>query len=672
MGKLIIERSRAKKAHSGSPYFSVVIPSYERPASLKKLLELLSRQVFADFEVVVVDQSATPLDVGLLRCNFVLQYIHTTERGPAKSRNLGIKHAKGQVLAFTDDDCEPAIHWLANAYKHFQDENIVGLEGLVESDSTDAERYRIVTNQGVEGIGFMTANLFVRRKVIDALGGFDERFERPFREDTDFGWRALAHGQIPFARDVKVLHPALPRGVQRESIEGRTRFFEYDPILFQKHPERYLQLLRAEGHYARTPGFWEHFMRGMLRHRLDIPVEELREFTTSAQYALLGELAKRFGANPADTSWPLRFSARVAATPLHVAGACNKNALTANLPTKVVMAQEAVTNDQMVDGTIPDLGYHLQVLLTSYKNLDYGRQLNPIDVFFAIRLLLGRNPNLVDELPRILSDQRTFREFLNELIHSDEFSHQPGFVQPNRIFMTELQDFRLWFNTTDREMGMIMASGQYEPSSVELLRRLIGPGMKCIDAGAHIGFYTCLMTSLVGDTGKVYAFEPMPSHYNLLVKNVQENQFQQKAKTYNVACSDVNGSINVSRISNMFVVGHDAGSQQVTVEAMRLDDVIEETIDLIKLDVEGHEPAVIRGMTSILARDKPIILSEINEYWLRSCSHSSGAEYIGLLTSLGYDVFDVRHLDHPLREDSLKLDILDTIDVVAFPPGRAR
>ncbi len=320
LGKLIIERSRAKSSHGGSPYFSVVIPSYERPASLKKLLELLSRQVFADFEVVVVDQSATPFELGLLRCNFALQYIHTTERGPAKSRNLGIKHARGQVLAFTDDDCEPDIQWLANAYKHFQDEGIVGLEGLVQSDTTDAERYRIVTNQGVEGIGFMTANLFVRRKVVDELGGFDERFERPFREDTDFGWRALAYGQIPFARDVKVVHPAPPRDVQRESTERRTRFFEYDPLLFQKHPERYLQLLRSEGHYARTPGFWEHFMRGMVRHRLDIPVEHLREFTTSAQYALLSELSKLLCSSTEDVTPPSPSAVSMAAKPRIAAG----------------------------------------------------------------------------------------------------------------------------------------------------------------------------------------------------------------------------------------------------------------------------------------------------------------------------------------------------------------
>jgi FkbM family methyltransferase len=672
LGKLIIERARAKSSHGSSPYFSVIIPSYERPASLRKLLELLSRQVFADFEVVVVDQSATPLEPGLLRCNFALQYIHTTERGPAKSRNLGVKHAKGQVLAFTDDDCEPDIHWLANAYKHFQDEGIVGLEGLVESDTTDTEHYRVVTNQGVEGIGFMTANLFIRRKVIDELGGFDERFERPFREDTDLGWRALVYGQIPHARDVKVLHPARPRDGQRESDDARTRFFEYDPILFQKHPERYLQLLRAEGHYIQTPGFWEHFMRGMVRHRLDLPVEELQGFTTSAQYALLGELSKLLSSSAEDVTLPPRFAASMAAKPRTVLENIDQPVLPVSHLNGSIMQKEATRMDHGMKGESAKLLPHLQRLLTSYNDLEYGRELNPVDAFFAFRLLLGRNPNLVEELPRLLNDKRVFREFLADLLNSDEFSQRTGFIPPNHVFMSDLEGFRLWFNTADREMGIIMASGRYEPRSVELLKRLISPGMKCIDVGAHIGFYTCLMTSLVGESGKVYAFEPMPSHYDLLLRNIRENRFERTVKTYNVACSDVSGSIKVSKISNMFVVGYNGGSPQVSVEAVRLDDVINDTIDLIKLDVEGHEPAVIRGMTSILSRDQPVIISEINEYWLRSWSHLSAADYVGLLTSLGYDVFDVRNPDHPLREDTLKLDILETLDVVAFPPGRDR
>jgi FkbM family methyltransferase len=669
LGRLIIERSRAKSTHSVSPYFSVIIPSYERPASLTRLLELLSRQVFSDFEVVVVDQSAIPLDLDALRCNFPIQYIHTTERGPAKARNLGIKHAKGPVLAFTDDDCEPDVQWLVNAYKYFQDDSIVGLEGLVQSDMTDTERYRIVTNQGFEGVGFMTANLFLRKEIVDKLGGFDERFERPFREDTDLAWRALAYGRIPFVPDVKVLHPAEPKDIRRESGEGRTWFFEYDPILFHKHPERYLKLLKGEGHYTRTPGFWEHFMRGMVRHRLDVSIEELREFTTSAQYALLGELSKLLCSRPLQDTRPDKSLTCITDEPLMLPQRTGKNTLAASFPDTTLSEKGAPPMDHLMNGEIVALMQHLQPLLTSYSNLEYGRQVNPVDAFFTYRLILGRNPDLVNELPHILTDTRTFREFLVDLLGSDEFSHCTGFIPPNRVFMVELQDFRLWFNTSDRELGLVVATGQYEPESVELVKRIVRPGMTCIDIGAHIGFYTCLIASLFGEIGKVYAFEPMRVHFELLLKNIEENRFQQRVITYQLACSDVHGNLRVSKVSNMFVVGQAGSAEQLTVEAVRLDDVIADSIDFVKLDVEGHEPAVISGMRSIISRDKPIILSEINEYWLRSCSHSSGAEYVALLMSLGYEVFDVKNLKNPLSEGSLKLDILDTIDVVAFPQG---
>jgi FkbM family methyltransferase len=212
-----------------------------------------------------------------------------------------------------------------------------------------------------------------------------------------------------------------------------------------------------------------------------------------------------------------------------------------------------------------------------------------------------------------------------------------------------------------------MASGRYELRSVQLLKRIIHPGMKCIDAGAHIGFYTCLLASLVGETGKVYAFEPVPSHFELLLKNIEENRIQQLVKAYNLACSDVHGDLNVSKISNMFVTGQVGSAEQIVVQRVGLDDLIKDTIDFMKLDIEGHEPAGIRGMMSIISKNKPILFSEINEYWLRSCSHSSGAEYVGLLISLGYDVFDVKDLSCPLRENSLKLDLLDVMDVIAFP-----
>lgn len=670
LGKLILQHAKRRSAGTTNPYFSVVIPSYERPQSLTKLLRLLTRQAFTDFEVIVVDQSAAVLDLEALRCNFPIQYLHTSEKGAGKARNLGIAHARGRVIAFTDDDCEPDDRWLANAYKYFRDEEVVGVEGRIESDTTDEEHYRIVTNHGLEGLGFMTANLFLRKDVLDKIGGFDERFRSPFREDTDLAWRALSCGKIPFAPDVKVLHPAHRRDMQRESRDARSKFFEYDPLLMHKHPKRYLQLLKTEAHYAQAPGFWEHFMRGMLKHKVEIPVEDLREYTTAAQYSLLCEIAKQLEPGPPDNPRRAQIASCATREPLAVVEGTARNAVTEEPFSAMATTGGSVMVDPELNGNAAELVHHFRLLLKTYKNLDYGRQLNPVDAFFAFRLLLGRNPEYSRELPALLTDTHTFREFLSDLLHSEEFSRCVGFVPPNRVFMAQLEDFRLWFNTSDREMGMIMVSGQYEPKSVDLIKRIVAPGMKCIDAGAHIGFFTCLFASLVGEDGKVYAFEPMPSNFELLVRNIHENHFEKRVRLYQLACSDTSRRLIASKVSNMYVAGRVGDAECVEMETVRLDDMIEETINVVKLDVEGHEPAVIRGMISIISKDKPIIFSEINEYWLHTCSNSSAREYIGLLKSLDYEVFDVRNLDHPIEVGSLGLDILETRDVVALPLGR--
>jgi FkbM family methyltransferase len=673
LGQLIVEQAGLKRSRIVNPYFSVIIPSYERPQSLAKLLDLLCRQVFPEFEVIVVDQSSMPLNLDAVRCNFPLQYILTTEKGAVKARNLGIKHARGRVIAFTDDDCEPDVQWLANAYKNFADERVVGVEGLIESDTSDEERYRIVTNHGAKGIGFMTANLFLRKDTIEKIGGFDERFDNPhFREDTDLAWRALAVGEIPFADDVKVLHPAHPREIWRESREERAKFFVHDPLLFHKHPERYIQLLKTEKHFARTPGFWEHFMRGMVRYKVDIPVEDLQAFTTTAQFTLIEELSKTLCSGRLDTPRPAEAPRSTTVKPRALPERAVKSALPELCIDAMVADGWASAKDHVMDWKNVKLIQSLQILLASYNDLDYGQQLNPLDAFFAFRLLVGRNPHLTCELPHILNDTRTFREFLTDLRNSKEFSHHLGVIPPNRVFMADVEGFRLWFNTSDPEMSMVMVTGRYEPQSVELMKKTIQPGMKGIDAGAHIGFYTCLMASLMGESGTVYAFEPMQPHFELLLRNIEENQFQQRVRAYKLACSDVSGHLSASRVSNMFVVGQVGGAEQAMIEAVRLDDHIKEPVDVVKLDVEGHEPAAIRGMMLIISRDKPIIFSEINEYWLRSCSQSSAREYVGFLKSFGYTVFDVKNLDQPISEEALRLDILDVIDIVAFPPGYDR
>jgi glycosyltransferase involved in cell wall biosynthesis len=269
LGRLL-HRHRATLA-APRPAVSVIVPTYERHAVIDALIECLSRQTIRNFEVIVVDQSATPWTPPR-GAALDLVCLHTDVRGPANARNTGAFYARGDVLAFTDDDCRPDADWLEAALKYFDDPGVVGIEGSVLSDHAHDKRYRPVTNVGFEGIGFMTANLFLRRDTFMAIDGFDIQFDQPFREDTDLAWRALDRGRIPFASDVRVYHPPQPRAMAREAMAARVRFFEKDALLLKKHPEKYRTLFVREQHYANTPGFAEHFLRGAEKYQ--VPIEE--------------------------------------------------------------------------------------------------------------------------------------------------------------------------------------------------------------------------------------------------------------------------------------------------------------------------------------------------------------------------------------------------------------
>jgi FkbM family methyltransferase len=281
------------------------------------------------------------------------------------------------------------------------------------------------------------------------------------------------------------------------------------------------------------------------------------------------------------------------------------------------------------------------------------------------------------ELPALLRETGTFRQLRQRVLDSDEFAKNGSLIPPHRVWMTECEDFRFWFNTSDRDMGVVMATGQYEPESVRVIRKILRPGMTCIDAGAQTGFYTCLMASVVGEGGMVHAFEPMPASYELLVKNVQENRFETRVRTYQLACSNAATEIEASQVGAMYVAGAVPGCPPVSMRAVRVDEIVQEPVALIKIDVEGHEPAAIEGMRDLIRRSHPVIVSECNEYWLNHCSGTSSGAYVGLLNSFGYHVFDIHDLSVAVTPESPALDHLRIFDVIALPresldDGRAR
>lgn len=263
---------REKQSGQSNQLFSVVIPTYERHDQLFTLLELLQGQIERDFEVIIIDQSKLRWLHADTDFGFPVTYFHSPVKGAVRARNTGAMLAQGTVLAFIDDDCCPENDWLLNARQYFQKSEILGLEGKIVSDHLDDPNWRPVTNIGFQGLGFMTANLMIRSSVFQFLGGFDLRFDHPhFREDTDFGWRAQQLGEVSYANDVTVFHPAQPRSVQRESHVERGRFFQKDALLYRKHPERYRELFMTECHWRGTPGFKENLIKGFVAEEITIP-----------------------------------------------------------------------------------------------------------------------------------------------------------------------------------------------------------------------------------------------------------------------------------------------------------------------------------------------------------------------------------------------------------------
>ena len=239
------------------PQISVVVPTYRRPDLLRRCVGALLAQSLgpAGFEVIVVDDghddaTRAAFDAMAREAHdYCLRYLRPARgRGPAVARNCGWLGARSHLIAFTDDDTIPAHDWLATGLRAMSDSSCVALAGRVvvppatgnpDDPPTDHERM----TQGLASAVFVTANAFVRRAALERVGGFDERFRRAWREDSDLQFRLQRDvGDVGRCDDAVVVHP-----VRRErwgaSLRQQKNVF-YDALLYREHPQRYRAELR--------------------------------------------------------------------------------------------------------------------------------------------------------------------------------------------------------------------------------------------------------------------------------------------------------------------------------------------------------------------------------------------------------------------------------------------
>ena len=237
-----------------TPEVSVVIPSCRRPELLRRCLAALARQTLAPecFEVLVVDDGrdnatrAVAVEFARTHPRVAWRYLRpgAGTRGPAAARNGGWRAAAAPLIAFTDDDTVPADDWLAEGLRTMAANRLWdAASGCIvvphERPPTDHAR----NTAGLAAAEFVTANAFVRVGALARVGGFDERFTRAWREDSDLQFSILeSGGRIGRAARARVAHPVRPApwGV---SI-AQQRNVAFDALLYRKHPAFYRQRIR--------------------------------------------------------------------------------------------------------------------------------------------------------------------------------------------------------------------------------------------------------------------------------------------------------------------------------------------------------------------------------------------------------------------------------------------
>ncbi len=192
--------------------FSVIIPTCRRNDLLARCLQnLRPHSSTLAFEIIVSDDAGDSVQ---LAPQFPeVKWIMGPGKGPAANRNYGSRHARGQFLVFTDDDCIPDPGWLcAFSAAATEDPHSKVFEGRIVADRPRRNLGEFAPLNETGGL-LWSANLAIERNLFESIGGFDERFQHAAMEDVDLRTRFRKLGfEAKFVPAATVCHPWRSRG----------------------------------------------------------------------------------------------------------------------------------------------------------------------------------------------------------------------------------------------------------------------------------------------------------------------------------------------------------------------------------------------------------------------------------------------------------------------------
>lgn len=189
--------------------------------------------------------------------------------------------------------------------------------------------------------------------------------------------------------------------------------------------------------------------------------------------------------------------------------------------------------------------------------------------------------------------------------------------------------FSLRVNLADRIPQDIFLEGEYEATTTAIVKTILNQGDIVVDVGANIGYFSLLFAKCVGTAGAVLAFEPSPGLSFQAKENFELNNINQ-IKLYDIALSDHEGEARFyagpaynSGLSALRKPANFSGYHDVQLSTY--DQLVGQNkhIALVKIDVEGAELQVLRGMKKMLQESEPILFLEVTDSFLRDLGDSA-------------------------------------------------
>jgi glycosyltransferase involved in cell wall biosynthesis len=228
------------------PRISVIVCTYNGARTIRDCLERLARLEYPDYEIIVVDDGSTDTTAAIAR-EFHCRLIQTENRGLASARNTGLEAAKGEIVAYIDDDAYPDPHWLSYLAATFLSTSHVGVGGPNIAPAGDGRvadcvarapggpLHVLLTDREAEHIP--GCNMAFRKASLAAIGGFDPQF-RAAGDDVDVCWRLQQRKwTLGFSAAAQVWHHR--RNSVRAYWKQQTGYGRAEAMLERKWPEKY-------------------------------------------------------------------------------------------------------------------------------------------------------------------------------------------------------------------------------------------------------------------------------------------------------------------------------------------------------------------------------------------------------------------------------------------------